>query len=515
MSEGKKTVTVWILGDQLLEDHPALAQARDNYQVQQIRIVLVESQSRFQRHRYHRKKVILLKSAMRHYARWLESAGYKVDYRQAQDTKSGLEAHIKQYQPSEIITMQASEYAGRLWQETHMQNKFGIPVNVIPNTQFLLGQYNPIPDPETDKRYVMEQFYRKMRHQFDVLLDENGEPEGGEWNYDKQNRKPYPAEEQAPRRLRFLPDDITQSVIEEIENQDGFGEIDGFDLAVTHQQAEQALEDFIQNRLIHFGIYEDAMTERDEQLYHSVLSPYLNIGLLTPLQIIRKAEQAYYSEKAPINSVEGLIRQILGWREFMYWQYWRQMPEITELNAWSAEQSLPEFFWTGDTDMNCLKHVFERIQANGYVHHIERLMLLSNFCTLTGIQPMQVNDWFLSTFIDAYEWVMIPNVLGMGLNADGGLTATKPYISSANYINKMSDYCGGCHFSHKHRTGENACPFNFLYWNFLIQNEETLRSNARFGPAVLGLRHLDDIERQEVQKQAHTFIGMISDTSKA
>jgi deoxyribodipyrimidine photolyase-related protein len=193
----------------------------------------------------------------------------------------------------------------------------------------------------------------------------------------------------------------------------------------------------------------------------------------------------------------------------MYWQYWRQMPDMLNANSWNAKRSLPDFFWTGDTPMNCMRHVWQRIEQDGYVHHIERLMLLANFSTLAGLHPMSVNDWFLSTFVDAYEWVMIPNVLGMGLNADGGKTATKPYIASANYIKRMSDYCTDCPFHDDKRTGTDACPFNFLYWNFLIQHEEKLRANPRFGPAVLGLRHIDEAERQQIQQQAAAFLDQL------
>jgi deoxyribodipyrimidine photolyase-related protein len=228
--------------------------------------------------------------------------------------------------------------------------------------------------------------------------------------------------------------------------------------------------------------------------------------LLEPLALARTAEAAYHAGAAPINSVEGFIRQIIGWREYIYWQYWRSMPEIMEANFWKAIRSLPDWFWDGETEMNCLRHVLSRVREQGYAHHIERLMVLSNFCLLAGLDPLEVNDWFTSSFIDAYEWVMAPNVFGMGLNADGGVIATKPYIASANYINKMSDYCQHCDYDHKKRTGLKACPFNTLYWNFAIQNEEILRANPRLGRNVLGLRYLDEAERQAVVTQAEHFL---------
>jgi deoxyribodipyrimidine photolyase-related protein len=210
--------------------------------------------------------------------------------------------------------------------------------------------------------------------------------------------------------------------------------------------------------------------------------------------------------QAPINSVEGFVRQILGWREYIYWQYWRLMPDLMESNAWAAQRPLPQFFWTGQTEMKCLRHAIHRAIDTGYNHHIERLMLLCNYCLLAGIRPKAVNDWFLSFYVDAYEWVMAPNVLGMGLNADGGLVATKPYIASANYVNRMSDYCRGCRYDQRQRTGQDACPFNFLYWSFLLENEATLRANPRLGRNVLGLRYLDSDEREAVRLQAQAFL---------
>jgi deoxyribodipyrimidine photolyase-related protein len=251
------------------------------------------------------------------------------------------------------------------------------------------------------------------------------------------------------------------------------------------------------------------MRSSSATLFHSVLSPYLNIGLLEPLQVARLAQERYLHGQAPLQSVEGFIRQVVGWREFIYWQYWRQMPELIQSNFWDAHNPLPAFFWDGHTDMNCLRMVIARALNDGYTHHIERLMLLSNFCLLAGISPAQVNDWFTACYIDAYEWVMLPNVLGMGLYADGGLTATKPYLASANYIHKMSDYCTGCRYNPRLRQGPGACPFNTLYWNFLIQHEKVLRANPRMGPNVLGLQRIAPDERQKIQTQAAEFLSQL------
>ena len=502
-------ISVWILGDQLLRDHPALRHAQTLTDRDNIRVVMVESQSRTRQLPDQRKKLVLLFSAMRHYAEHLRAEGYEVDYVQAATFLDGLRAHLEEDQPVQMVTMAASEYDLRLFQNDQLADALGIPVSVVPNTQFLVGQHDPNPAPAPDKRYVLETFYRDMRRHFDVLMD-GDQPMGGEWNYDKENRKPLPTDEKLPRAVSFKRDIITREVIEQINAaQHGVGTVRGFNLAVTHAEAEQALNDFITYRLARFGPYEDAMATRSGTLFHSALSPYLNIGLLEPMQVIRAAEAAFREGKAPINSVEGFVRQVLGWREFIYWQYWQQMPDLRTANSWNATRPMPGLFWDGQTDMNCVRHVVERATGDGYTHHIERLMIVCNFCMLAGINPQAVNDWFLSFYIDAYEWVMLPNVIGMGLNADGGRTATKPYIASANYIHKMSDYCKGCRFKQNQRTGEDACPFNFLYWNFLIEHEAFLRANGRMGPNVLGLRHLDEAERQRVREQARQFLDAL------
>jgi deoxyribodipyrimidine photolyase-related protein len=290
----------------------------------------------------------------------------------------------------------------------------------------------------------------------------------------------------------------------------GVGTVHGFNLAVTRQQVRAALDDFVERRLPDFGPYEDAMSGEHATLFHSQLSPYLNIGLLEPMELIRAVEDAYAQDHAPINSVEGFVRQVLGWREYIYWQYWRLMPGLMEANAWDAKRPLPEFFWHGETGMNCLSHALRRALDTGYNHHIERLMLLCNYCLLAGIRPMAVHDWFLSCYVDAYEWVMAPNVIGMGLNADGGVVGTKPYIASANYINRMSDYCVDCRFERGLRSGSDACPFNFLYWNFLLEHESTLRANPRMGPNVLGLRYLGEEERRAVCRQARAYLDSVA-----
>lgn len=499
-------VSVWIPGDQLLAEHPALAAAEGIAGARAgVRVLLVQSLSRTRKLPYQRQKLVLLFSAMRHYADELRARGYQVDYAIAENFSAALRTHLATWRSTQLVTMAASSYAGRQFQ-AQLGERFGLRVLLLPNTQFLVGRYNPIPDPDANKQYVMEHFYRDMRRAFDVLMA-GDKPVGGQWNYDQENRRPLPKGKQPPADAHFAPDHLTRQVMAEFAAwQPGVGSVADFGYAVTRQAALTAVDNFIAHRLADFGPYEDAMTERAHSLYHSVLSPYLNLGLLEPLELIRAAERAYHEGRAPLNSVEGFVRQILGWREFMYWQYWRQMPGMEQQNAWGGQRPLPGFFWSGMTDMACLRHALRRALETGYNHHIERLMLLSNFLMLSGVNPAAANDWFLSVYVDAYDWVMAPNVIGMGLNADGGLTATKPYIASANYINKMSDHCAGCHFNHKLRHGERACPFNFLYWNFLLAHEERLRANPRLGRNVLGLRYLSDAERAAVRAQAQTFL---------
>jgi deoxyribodipyrimidine photolyase-related protein len=431
-----------------------------------------------------------------------------VDHVQASSFQAGLHDHVARHKPAALLTMAASSYAGRRFQND-LQATLGLPVTVLPNTQFLVGRHNPIPHPAAGRRYVMETFYRAMRRHFDLLMD-GGEPVGGRWNYDAENRRRLPAGVQPPAPPSFEPDAITLEVMAEVAAlPSGIGRVDGFDYAVTQAEATAALDDFLARRLPDFGDYEDAMTERSHALYHSLLSPYLNLGLLEPLMLAQAAEQSYLAGRAPLNAVEGFIRQIIGWREFMYWQYWRQMPQLLSQNAWDAQRPLPEFVWTGETDMACLRHAIGRALDTGYNHHIERLMLLCNFFMLAGVNPRAVNDWFLSVYIDAYDWVMPPNVIGMGLNADGGLTSTKPYIASANYVKRMSDHCAGCCYDSEKRHGEGACPFNALYWNFILTHEERLRANPRTSRNVLGLRHLDEAERAAVRAHAELLLSRL------
>ena len=504
-------LSVWLLGDQLLEDHSAIRAARESGLP--FRVVIIESYRRAQNLPYHRKKLVLLFSAMRHFAQQLQQDGIAVDYQRAPDFLTGLMNHVRSWQPNHMLFMSASQAAGRNFQ-FNLEQRLGIAVSILPPAQFLTGSFDPFPQLDPDKRVLMENFYRRMRGHFQVLMQPSGEPEGGRWNFDQQNRLPLPKGISIPEPPAFQPDEITLQVIGEVDALPlGVGRTIGFGLAVTHAQAKLALDDFIQRRLAHFGEYEDAMSHAHSTLFHSCLSPYLNTGLLKPLQVVRAVEQAYRHGKAPLNSAEGFIRQVMGWREYINWMYWRRISKWEADNHWRAERSLPSWFWNGQVRMRCMKTALRRALDTGYLHHIERLMLISNFAQLSGVRPLAVNHWFLACFIDAYEWVMLPNVLGMGLYADGGQLASKPYIASANYINRMSDFCDECQYDPKLRRGKGACPFNVLYWNFLIMHEAALRRNPRMGKSLLGLRRLGAEERREITSDANRLLENLDELS--
>ncbi|MCU0491104.1 MAG: cryptochrome/photolyase family protein [Chloroflexaceae bacterium] len=490
--------SLWILGDQLLVNHPGLHPESP--------VVLIESLERLRQRPYHKRKLTLILAAMRHYAAALRERGYSVDVRVAPDFVTGLREHMAAYGSTGLRCMAAAEYDTRARQQ-QLEAELHVPVELLPNNQFLVERFPPKKPPR-----LMEPFYREMRRHTGLLLESTGEPIGGQWNYDAENRKRYDGRT-VPPLPQFEPDALTRQAMADVELHcpDALGSTAGFAMPVTRAQALAALEDFVQRRLADFGPFEDAMSSSEAVLFHSLLSPLVNIGLLEPLEMCEAAVQAYQDGLAPLASVEGFVRQVIGWREYMYYRYWEMMPGLRDVNSWNHHAPLPNWYWSGETRMRCMAHAIGRVLQDGYSHHIERLMLLCNFGLLAGIQPQELNAWFLECYVDAYEWVVTPNVLGMGLNADGGVIATKPYIASASYINKMSDYCGGCHYNPKARTGAEACPFNTLYWHFLIKHEARLRANPRFGPAVLGLKHLTAAERVAVREHTAMLLSALDD----
>jgi deoxyribodipyrimidine photolyase-related protein len=380
-------VTVWILGDQLLSPHPALQDLEQQLPRKEIIVLMIESREQAQRLPYHAKKLVLLFSAMRHTAETLRTSGYRVDYRVAANTTEAISSHCQDYQPNRLVMMAAGSVRGQRFQKSLAQ-KLGIETQIIPNSQFLSTIYDPLPDVAPGQTVRQETFYRGMRQHFKLLIDDQGQPVGGKWNYDQKNRQALPKNLIPSEIIRFEPDALTKQVMDEVGQFDRLtGSPEGFDLAVTHEGAQQAVDDFLAHRLPNFGTYEDAMRQNATVIFHSKLAAYLNIGLLSPLELVQAAERCFYNGTAEINNVEGFIRQVVGWREYMYWQYQRLMPNLAAENYWGSANGLPTFFWHGRTRMNCLGQVIQRVLDVGYAHHIERLMLLSNFCLLADIDP--------------------------------------------------------------------------------------------------------------------------------
>ena len=388
-------------------------------------------------------------------------------------------------------------------------DKFACEVEILPDDRFVcsIAEFREWAQDRDTLR--MEFFYREMRRKTGLLLDDDGKPEGGEWNYDSENRKPPKEGLEAPPRPLFEPDDITREVIDLVEERfgDHFGSLETFGWPVTRDQAEEAADAFFAERIECFGPYQDAMVHGQDDLFHSMLSTSINLGLLDPLELCRRAAQAYEDGKAPLNSVEGFIRQLIGWREYVRGFYWLHMPHIQRANALNAQRALPEFFWTGETDMRCLADCVRSTRDNAHAHHIQRLMVLGNFCLIAGIDPREVQDWYLVVYADAYEWVELPNVAAMILYADDGKLASKPYAASGNYINKMSDYCSGCAYSVSKKTGEGACPFNSLYWHFMDRHRDKLESNHRIGRIYSNWDRMGEDKQAAHHETAEAFLN--------
>ncbi|MCC0176328.1 cryptochrome/photolyase family protein [Waterburya agarophytonicola K14] len=485
------TVGIWILGDRLTTKQLSLKNNQDNKQ--QTPVIFIESNNYVQQRLYHRQKLVLVWSAMRHFAEELKADNWQVTYKIASDFITPLEDWIEQYK---ITELQLTIPCDRPFYQLIKNLALNCQVTFLEDTHFLWDRDEFIAWAKPRKRLLMEDFYRESRKKFNVLMD-GQKPVGGKWNYDKDNRKAPKKELKTPQPLTFTPDAITQEIIEYIkqENLSDYGKIEPFNWAVTRQQAQSVLAYFVEECLADFGTYQDAMLAGEYTMWHGLISPYLNLGLLEPMEVIDAIETAYYQQELPLNSVEGFIRQVMGWREYMHGIYHLQDEDYSQNNWFDHHQPLPEFFWDGSkTKMNCLGQTLTQIEETGYAHHIQRLMILSNFALIAGISPQEIENWFHSAFIDAYDWVMQTNVIGMGQFADGGILASKPYAASANYINKMSDYCQGCQYKKSDRLGEKACPFNFFYWNFLIRHQDKLRSLGRMN---LVLSHLKRISPEE------------------
>ena len=340
---------------------------------------------------------------------------------------------------------------------------------------------------------------------------DGAEPEGGRWNFDAENRKPAGDALRMREVPRFEPDQITHEVLDLVKSRfdNHFGDLEPFWFAVTREDAERAFAHFLDQALPHFGDYQDAMLAREKFLYHSVASLYLNIGFLDPLDMCRRAEAEYRAGRAPLNAVEGFIRQIIGWREYVRGIYWLKMPGYDRLNFLEAKRHLPDFYWGADTDMACVRACVAQTREESYAHHIQRLMVTGNFALIAGIDPYEVHEWYLAVYADAYEWVELPNTLGMSLFGDDGLLGSKPYAASGNYINKMSDYCKGCAYDVKLRTGPKACPLNYLYWDFLMRNRQKLGRTPRLSQVYRTVDAMSDAKKADIRASAASFLDSL------
>lgn len=460
-------------------------------------------------------RTVMFLAAMRHFRDELRAKEWRVEYFELCRTgrrdslKSLLESFISEHSPAEIVAVEPGEWRLReSLRETLWPNGGG---DWLQDGHFLCTRRDFEAHASGRRQLRMEFFYREMRRRYSILMDGES-PVGGAWNFDAENRgsfgKAGPGKIPAP--LTFAPDAITKGVIALVE--DVFSNAPGtaaqFDFPVSRDQALAALGDFIVNRLPYFGRYQDAMWTGEPWLYHARLSAALNLKLLSPLEVVLSAQEAWQNGNAPLEAVEGFIRQILGWREYVRGIYWLKMPGYANGNFFSANVRLPSFYWTGKTEMACLKDAIEQTLKLGYAHHIQRLMVTGLYALLLGVNPKEVHEWYLGVYIDAVEWVEMPNTIGMSQFADGGVMASKPYAATGKYIQRMSNYCVGCKFNPALSVGEDACPFTTLYWDFLDRNRKKLQGNQRMALQLKNLESLDAGVLGEIRNRAQAIREM-------
>ena len=516
--------TLWVLGDQLNPTLDALDAADD--------VLMIEAHDFGDRRRYHSHKLTLVFSAMRHFRDDLRDRGYDVTYHEADSFGAGIDAFRSDRPNADVRVMRPPSHRGGERLRELVEARGG-SLELLENELFRTtpAEWREWADDAAGDTYRQENWYRHVRRETGVLMD-GDEPVGGEWNYDDLNRETPPDDWVPPERPRFEPDGLTREThawVRERFDTWGNPSLDGFAWPVTREEALAALDAFVARGLPAFGRYEDAMVEGEPFVSHSTLSPAINLGLLDPREAVSAVETAYAErgvepgaydpdERAgtgtvtldafdgvdgrgdedlppvPLNAAEGFVRQVLGWREFLRHVYREAMPELADANQLDQSRDLPPLYWDGDTDMTCLSEAVGHVREYGYAHHIERLMILSNFALIYGVDPAELNEWFHLGFVDAYHWVTTPNVVAMG-SFGTDVLSSKPYAASGSYVNRMSDYCASCPYAVSRTTGEGACPFNALYWEFLADNEETLRGTGRMG---LMYSHLDDKDDDEL-----------------
>ena len=500
-----------ILGDQLSSGISALADLDRDRDV--VLMMEVTEENTYVPH--HKQKIVLVLSAMRHFADALRETGVSVDYvtlddpDNTGDLTTEMQRAVARHTPDRVVVTEPGE-----WRVQAMVKGWkamtGLAVEVRVDDRFFASRARFAAWARGRRAWRMEHFYRDMRREHTILM-EGDKPAGGEWNFDAENRKALPASILPPARIRFPPDETTRAVIALVGRRfsDHFGAIEDFGWPVSRHDALRALSDFIELSLPRFGDYQDTMKAGAPFLFHSLLAPALNLGLLSPREVCQAAELAWRSGAAPLNAVEGFVRQILGWREYVRGVYWSLMPEYGDRNALQATRRLPAFYWTGDTPMRCLREAISDTARYAYSHHIQRLMVTGNFALLAGVAPGEIERWYLAVYADAFEWVEMPNTLGMAIFADGGQMASKPYAASGAYIDRMSDFCSGCAYDVKLKTGPDACPFNYLYWAFLIRQSDRLAKNPRLAMPYRTLAGWTPERRAAILAEAEGFIDSL------
>jgi deoxyribodipyrimidine photolyase-related protein len=494
-----------VFGDQLNALDPVITEL----DAKQDAVLLMEVASEAEFVPAHRQRTALFLSAMRHFAVAVSDHGLRVRYVRLDDPvntgtfEGEVRRAVAELVPEEIVCQRPGEW--RVWTLVdRWKSEFGIPVHVRENTHFLIEPADFTQWAAGRRELVLEYFYRWMRKKFSILM-KGDKPEGGAWNFDKENREPFRGDPKSlPEPLRFPPDEITREVLELVERRwpSGYGELADFAWPVTAGDAKRALTDFLEQRLANFGRYQDAMVTGSPWMFHSLLSPALNLQLLDPRDCLAGAVHAWECGAAPLAAVEGFVRQILGWREFIRGVYWHAGPEYGSRNGLGETGQLPEFYWTGQTDMRCLSESVGEVVRHGYGHHIQRLMVTGNFALIAGIHPRAISDWYLGMYVDAVDWVTLPNTLGMVMHADGGVVGTKPYAASGKYIERMSDYCDTCVYDPALRVGPTACPFTTFYWDFLIRHRETFRDNRRMAMILVHVDRMSDDEKNAIREHA-------------
>lgn len=469
---------ILVLGDQLSHDRGALKNASPERDC--IVMAEVKEEATYVRHSKH--KIAYIFAAMRHFRDELREQGFRVYYYSYEEGLTSLQVAVEQaLKASRCEQVRCCEPGEYRLSKSMSDWTLTAPFEWIKDDRFLSTVEEFSAWAEGRKQLRMEYFYRIMRKKYGLLLEKDGSAAGGKWNFDAENRKGWRSQKPIPERPVAAVDDITAQVIDLVERAfpDHPGDLSRFYLAVTAEAAEVQLSWFIEHCLADFGTYQDALAEESPWLFHGLVSVYLNTGLLDPLDVCRRVEEAWREDKVPLAAAEGFVRQILGWREYVRGMYWYHMPGYAQLNALEAKRALPAWFWTGDTDMRCMHRALEQSLELGYGHHIQRLMVIGNFALLAGLDVEQVCAWFLAVYVDAFEWVELPNTLGMALHGDGGLMASKPYAASGKYIQRQGDHCRECVYDPKKVTGEGACPYNSLYWRFIHRHQALLKTNPR------------------------------------